>query len=64
MVVRMIDRRRDNIINHCRHQLTNAVDEGLNSKTIAIARRAGYYRNIATFTDVISFYCGGLRLYP
>ena len=40
-VARMIDRRLDNIITHCRHQLTNAVAEGLNSKIMAIKRRAG-----------------------
>jgi transposase len=31
---------------------------------MAIKRRAGGYRNIAHFKDVIYFYCGGLRLYP
>jgi len=40
-VARMIDRRLDNIITHCRHQLTNATAEGLNSKIMAIKRRAG-----------------------
>ncbi|MFM8952376.1 MAG: transposase [Planctomycetaceae bacterium] len=63
-VARMIDRRLDNIITHCRHQLTNAVAEGLNSKIMAVKRRAGGYRNVAHFKDVIYFYCGGLRLYP
>jgi transposase len=63
-VARMIDRRLDNIITHCRHQLTNAVTEGLNSKIMAIKRRAGGYRNVENFKDVIYFYCGGLRLYP
>ena len=63
-VARMIDRRLDNIITHCRHQLTNAVAEGLKSKIMAIKRRAGGYRNVANFKDVIYFYCGGLRLYP
>ena len=45
-------------------QLTKAVAEGLNSKITAIKRRAGGYRNVAHFKDVIYFYCGGLRLYP
>ena len=58
----MIDRRLDNIIAHCGHQLTNAVAEGLKSKFMAIKRRAGGYRNVASFKDVIYFYCGGLRL--
>ena len=38
---------------HCRHQLTNAVAEGLNSKIMAIKRRAGGYRNVGNFKDVI-----------
>ena len=63
-VARMINRRLDNMITHCRHQLTNAVAEGLNSKIMAIKRRAGGYRNGVHFKDVIYFYCGGLRLYP
>lgn len=35
----MIDRRLENIITHCRHQLTNAVAEGVNIKIMAIERR-------------------------
>lgn len=38
---RMMARRLDNIITHCRHQLTNAVAEGLNSNIMASKRRAG-----------------------
>ena len=38
---RMNERRLDNIITHCRHQLTNAVAERLNSKIMAIKRRTG-----------------------
>jgi transposase len=63
-VARMIERRLDNIITHCRHQLTSAVAEGLNSKIMAIKRRAGGYRNVVNFKAVIFFYCGGLRVYP
>ena len=63
-VAGMIDRRFDNSITHWRHQLTNAVAAGLNSKIMAIQRRAGGYRNVGTFKNVIYFYCGGLQLYP
>jgi len=63
-VARIIDRRFENIITFCRHQLTNAVAEGLNSKIMAIKRRAGECRNVGSFKDVTSFYCGELRLYP
>jgi hypothetical protein len=31
---------------------------------MAIKRRAGGYRNVTNFKDVICFYCGGSRLYP
>ena len=63
-VARMLARRLDNVITYCRHAITNAVAEGLNSKIMAIKRRAGGYRNQANFKTVIYFYCGGLRLHP
>ncbi|GDX96283.1 hypothetical protein LBMAG47_19470 [Planctomycetia bacterium] len=43
---------------------TNAVAEGRNGKIMAIKHRAGDYRNVENFTNVIYFYCGGLRRYP
>jgi transposase len=63
-VARMISRKLDNVISYCRHPVTNAVAEGLNSKIMAIKRRAGGFRNIENFRTVIYFHCGGLRLYP
>ena len=63
-VARMVKRRLDNVITYCRHRITNGVAEGLNSKIMAIKRRAGGYRNVANFKTVIYFYCGGLKLYP
>ena len=56
---RMIDRRLANIIAHCRHQLTNTVAGGLNSKIMVIKREAGGYHNVGNLKDVIYFYCGG-----
>ncbi len=64
VVARINDRRLDNIITHCRHQMTNAVAERPNSKIRALNRRAGGYRNVGNFKTVISFSCGGLRVYP
>lgn len=52
------------ILTYCRHRITNAVAEGLNSKIMAIKRRAGGYRNQEHFKIAIYFYCGGLDLYP
>jgi transposase len=63
-VAAMVKRRLANIITYCRHWITNAVSEGLNSKIMAIKRRAGGFRNIENFKNAIYFYCGGLDLYP
>lgn len=54
----------DNIVTFCRHRITNAVAEGLNSKIMAIKRRACGYRNKEHFKTAIYFFCGGLDLYP
>ena len=63
-VARMLAGRLSNVITYCRHQISNAVAESLNSKIMAIKRRAGGYRNPNNFKTVIYFYCGGLRLQP
>ena len=54
----------ENIVTFCRHRITNAVAEGLNSKIMAIKRRACGYRNKDHFKTAIYFFCGGLDLYP
>jgi len=53
-----------NILTYCRHRITNAVTEGLNSKIQAIKKLACGFRNFAHFKTVIYFHCGGLDLYP
>ena len=63
-VARMIKSRLANVVSYCRHFITNAVAEGLNSKIMAIKRRAGGFRNRDNFKKAIYFYCGGLCLYP
>ena len=63
-VAKMIKSRIENVINYCRHRITNAVSEGLNSKIMAIKRRAAGFRNKENFKRVIYFYCGDLDLYP
>ena len=63
-VAAMIQRRLENVITYCRHFITNAVAEGLNSKIMSIKRRAGGYRNPENFKTAIYFHCGGLSLYP
>ena len=63
-VARMIKNRLDNVLTYCRQPFTNATAEGLNSKIMAIKRRAGGYRNAEHFETVIYFFCGGLNLDP
>ena len=60
----MIQRHLENILTFCRHRITNAVAEGLNSKIMAIKRKASDYRNRDHFKTAIYFFCDGLDLYP
>lgn len=52
------------IINYCKHPLTSAGCEGLNSKITTIKFRAAGFRNLENFKNAILFYCGKLDLYP
>lgn len=63
-VASMLRRRLDQVLNYCKHEITNAVAEGLNSKIMAIKRRACGYRNKENFKMAIYFFCGGLDLCP
>lgn len=63
-LARSLKERIKNIVSYCKHPITNAVAEGLNSKIMAIKRRVGGYRNRENFKLAIFFYCGGLDLYP
>ena len=60
----LIQRHLENILTFCRHRITNGVAEGLNSKIMAIKRKACGYRNREHFKTAIYFFCGGLDLYP
>jgi transposase len=63
-VAAMIQRRLENVVTYCKHFVTNAVAEGLNSKIMSLKRRAGGFRNPENFKTAIYFHCGGLSLYP
>lgn len=52
------------LLAYCKHPITNAVAEGLNSKIMAVKRLVGGFRNTENFKTAIYFYCGGLDLYP
>lgn len=60
----LIQRHLENILTFCRHRITNGVAEGLNSKIMAIKRKACGYRNRDHFKTAIYFFCSGLDLYP
>lgn len=63
-VARMLARRIENVLSYCRHEITNAVAEGLNSKITAVKHRACGYRNKENFKTAIYFFAGGLDLCP
>ena len=54
----------DQIISYCRHPITSAGCEGLNSKITSVKIRAAGFRNLERFKTAIFFYCGKLQLYP
>jgi transposase len=63
-VARMIQRHLENVVSYCRHGITNAVAEGLNSKIMSLKRRASGFRSPDSFKTAIYFYCGGLDMDP
>ena len=63
-VAKMLKRHLDNILTYLRHQITNAMMEGFNSKIQTIKANARGYRNFANYRTAILFYCGKLVLYP
>lgn len=63
-VAKMLKRHLSNILTYLRHQITNAMMEGFNSKIQTIKANARGYRNFANYRIAILFYCGKLALYP
>lgn len=63
-VAKLMKRHLDNILTYLRHQITNAMMEGFNSKIQTIKANARGYRNFANYRIAILFYCGKLDLYP
>jgi transposase len=53
-----------NILTYFKHQISNAVAEGLNSKIQTIKANARGYRSFEGFRHSILFYCGGLDMRP
>lgn len=61
---RMIKNHLPNILTYFKHQISNAVAEGLNSKIQTIKSNARGYRSFEGFRHSILFYCGGLDMQP
>jgi transposase len=53
-----------NLLTYCKHRITNATCEGINSKIQMIKLMACGYRNREHYKAAIYFHCGGLDLYP
>ena len=53
-----------NLLTYCKHWITNATTEGINSKIQTLKLTACGYRNREHYKTVILFHCGGLDLYP
>jgi transposase len=63
-VAKLMKRHLANILTYLRHQITNAMMEGFNSKIQTIKANARGYRIFANYRIAILFYCGKLDLYP
>ena len=63
-VAKMIHRHLENLLTYCRHKITNAVSEGLNSRVQSTKSAARGFRQFANYRTRILFYCGKLDLTP
>lgn len=61
---RMLKRHLPGLLAYCKHRITNAVAEGMNSKIQLIKANARGFRNFEKYRIAILFYCGRLDLYP
>lgn len=52
------------ILSYCKHPITNAMTEGINSQIETLRKAACGYRNKQRLRTVILFHLGGLDLYP
>ena len=63
-VARMLKRHLPGLLTYCKHRITNAVSEGLNSKIQSINANARGFRNFDHYRISILFHCGKLELFP
>jgi transposase len=63
-VAKMIKNRLDNILTYFKHQITNAISEGFNSRIQSLKANARGFRNFDNYRTRILFFCGKLDLTP
>lgn len=63
-VAKMIKKRLDNILTYFKHQITNAISEGFNSRIQTLKANARGFRNFDNYRTRILFFCGKLDLTP
>ena len=63
-VAKILKRHLPGLLSYCKHRITNAVAEGMNSKIQMIKSNARGFRNFENYRKAILFYCGRLDLYP
>jgi len=63
-VARTLKRHIAGLLTYCKHRITNAVSEGLNSKIQSIKANARGFRNFDHYRISILFHCGKLELFP
>lgn len=61
---RTLKRHLPGLLAYCKHRITNAVAEGMNSKIQLIKANARGFRNFEKYRTAILFSCGRLDLYP
>jgi transposase len=61
---RTLKRHLPGLLAYCKHRITNAVAEGMNSKIQLIKANARGFRNFEKYRIAILFSCGRLDLYP
>lgn len=61
---RTLKRHLPGLLAYCKHPITNAVAEGMNSKIQLIKANARGFRNFEKYRTAILFSCGRLDLYP
>jgi transposase len=63
-VAKMLKRHITGLLAYSKHNITNAVTEGLNSKIQSVKANARGFRNFANYRTAILFHCGKLNMMP